>query len=89
MATKTIFTIDGSAITNAFSNMINYVKDTRFKIMSKEEKKIADMPLFLALILGIIFPVLTVTVLIVALVLSYKLTVEKNSKSTLLIIDKK
>lgn len=89
MATKKLFTIDCSSITKLFNSIFNYIKDTRLKVSNDNKKCIANIPLFLAMILGIILPVLTITAIIVILVLSYQISIEKESKSDVIIIDQK
>lgn len=88
MANKTLFSIDGSKVSKLFSDAFSYLKSTRFKVVNNENKNVANMPLYLALILGIIFPVLSVTLLIVVLVLSYKISIEQENKEEQVLIDK-
>lgn len=89
MATKKILTIDGSLLSKIFKDVLGYIKGTRLKVTNKNDKTIANIPLFLAVIVGIILPVLTITAVIVVLVLSYQITIEKETKSDLIIIDQK
>lgn len=88
MATKTIFTLDGSTITAGFKSLISKVKKMRLNIVSKEGKNLVNMPLILAVIVGIILPVLTVVAVILILVLSYKVAVEYDKKTDIIVIDK-
>lgn len=89
MATKKIFSIDGSAVSNLFSNLISYLKYTRFKVVNKEGKILANIPLYLAVILGIIFPFLTVAAIVLVLALSYNISLEHERKTEQILIDKK
>lgn len=88
MATKTVFTLDGSMITNACKSIVSTLKKTRIKISNKEGKSITNMPLFLAILLGIILPVLTIAAVIIVLALSYKVSIEYEKKADLILIDK-
>jgi len=89
MATKTTFTVDSTSISNAFSNLFSYITEARFKVINKKGKSIISAPLYLALILGIFMPFLTVAVILIVLVMSYQIAIEKNEESKLLHIDKK
>lgn len=89
MTKKTIFSIDGSAISNLMSQLFTYLKESRFKISKRENTTTVNMPLYLALILTFIFPVITITAIIIFLVLSYKITLERETKTEQLSIDSK
>jgi predicted membrane protein len=89
MTKKTIFTVDGSTVSKTIDNVISFIKKTRVKVVTKENKKVANLPLFWALLLGIIFPVLTVAAAIIMLVLSYKISVERENNTDSFLIDNK
>lgn len=89
MTTKTTYTVDGTAIKNTANNVFSFITDARFKVINKEGKTVVGAPLYLALILGIFLPFLTVGALIIVLVMSYTVAIEKESESKQLRIGKK
>jgi len=89
MATKSTFTVDGAKVTNLFNTFFSYITDAKFRIISTEGKSILNMPLYLAILLGIFLPFLTVTALIIVLVMSYKIEVERKNESKELRIENK
>jgi|GEM_PF-2363643 len=88
MATKKIFSIDGATVSNTISSLFKSINKTRFKLMSKSGKSIINMPLVFAIILGVIFPFLTIALVIIALTLSYTVSIEQEKESETILIDR-
>lgn len=84
MTTKTKFTLDSNAITTAFNHLFSYVIEARFKLLNEKGNTVINFPLYIALIIGIFLPFVTLLVLLVTLIMSLKVIIEKTDKSSML-----
>ena len=86
MATKRIFTINGSSINNMIKGLFSNITNSRFVATSKSGNNILNLPLLLVIILAIIFPVTIIGGVIVGLLFKINISVERDiTKDTKLI----
>lgn len=80
MATKTTFDFNNENITNGFQKVFTTIQDSKVSISSKSGKQWMNIPLFLALIIGIIFPFIAIIAVALVLLSRIKITVEREVK---------
>ncbi|MFZ4862926.1 DUF4342 domain-containing protein [Sphingobacterium sp. Mn56C] len=59
-----IFTINSASITNAFQNIFDTLQDSKFRLESRSGNLLLDIPLILAVVILLLFPVLLVGMII-------------------------
>lgn len=83
----TKFTFDSNAITSVFNTLFSYIIEARFKLLNENGKILINFPLYIALLVGIFLPFVTLIVLLVILTMSYKIVLEKTTKNKTLQIE--
>lgn len=87
MATKKIFTIDGSSISNMIKALFGKINNSRFSATSKSGKSIINLPLLLVIIIAIVFPVVLIPVILAVILLKINISIEKNITNDLKLIE--
>lgn len=86
MATKRIFSIDGSSINTLIKSVFSNISNSRFVATSKTGNNIVNLPLLLIIILAIVFPFTLVAGIIAIVVFKIDISIEKDiTKDTKLI----
>lgn len=86
MATKRIFSIDGSSINTLLKSVFSNISNSRFVATSKTGNNIVNLPLLLVIILTIVFPFILVAGIIAIVVFKIGISIEKDiTKDTKLI----
>jgi len=87
MTNKTIFSIDGGSIIKMVSDIFGSINRTRFVATSKNGKELLNMPLLWVVIIGIVFPFLTIAAVIIGLALSYNVSLQKEVKKEINLLE--
>lgn len=80
MKTKSTFTINFNSITNSIQHIFDSLQDSKVNILSKKGKSYVKMPLLLAIVVGIIFPVAIVVTLILTMLSFISIVIERESQ---------
>lgn len=80
MKTKSTFTINFDSITNSIQHIFDSLQDSKVNILSKKGKSYVKMPLLLAILVGIIFPVAIVVTLILTMLSFISIVIERESQ---------
>lgn len=80
MKTKSTFTINFDSITNSMQHIFDSLQDSKVNILSKKGKSYVKMPLLLAIVVGIIFPVAIVVTLILTMLSFISIVIERESQ---------
>ena len=86
MATKRIFSINGSNINNTIKNLFSKINSSRFVATSTSGSKIINLPLLLVIIIAIVLPFTLIAGIILGLIFKINISVERDiTKDTKLI----
>ena len=88
MKSKTIFTIDGGQIMKVMNDFVGSINLTRFVLTSKSGSEIINMSLLWVIVLAILLPFLTIIALVVGLIFSYKVSIQKEVKPNMTFLEK-
>jgi hypothetical protein len=89
MATKRIFTINGSSINNMIKGLFSNINNSRFVATSKSGNNIVNLPLLLVIILAIVFPVTLVAGVILSLIFKIDIAIERDITRDIKLIENK
>lgn len=89
MATKRIFSIDGSSISTMIKGLFTNINNSRFIATSKNGNNIVNLPLLLTIILVIVFPFLLVAGIILSILLKIEVSVERDITEEVKLIEQK
>lgn len=88
MATKNVFTLDSTGVTNVFDKIIGYVTKSKVTATTKEGKTLGTLPLIFVILGAIFLPVLFAIALIIGLAASYKFAIVKEVEDEIKLLDK-
>ncbi|NGM73185.1 DUF4342 domain-containing protein [Sphingobacterium sp. SGL-16] len=89
MATKRIFTINGSSINNMIKFLFSNINNSRFVATSKSGNNIVNLPLLLVIILAIVFPVTLVAGVILSIIFKIDIAIERDITRDIKLIENK
>ncbi len=79
MKTKSTFTINYDSITNTVKHIFDSLQASKLRIMSNKGKEYIKMPLIIAIIVGIIFPVALIIALVLTMLSLVSIQIERES----------
>lgn len=89
MATKRIFTINGSSINNMIKGLFSNINNLRFVATFKSGNNIVNLPLLLVIILAIVFPVTLVAGVILSIIFKIDIAIERDITRDIKLIENK
>ena len=87
MATKRIFSINGSSINNTIKEVFSKINSSRFVATSKSGNKIVNLPLLFVIIVAIILPFTLIAGIILGLIFKINISVEREVNKEIKLIE--
>lgn len=87
MATKRIFSINGSSINNMIKGLFSNINNSRFVATSKSGHNILNLPLLLVIVIAIAFPVTLVAGVILSVIFKINIAIERDITKDIKLIE--